>query len=125
MSQKHKKQFGIWMDNHHAVVVGRGDGEEATFEVIGHAGNEGARPNSSEKTEHNDEKTLQHKFFKEILSHMQNADEVHVTGTGTAQEQLMKYMSETPQYKHTVTTESTSNKMSDESFVKFIDTKFN
>ena len=85
MSQKHKKQFGIWMDNHHAVVVGKGDGEESTFEVIGHAGNEGARPNSSEKTEHNDEKTLQHKFFKEILSHMQNADEVHVTGTGTAQ----------------------------------------
>ena len=125
MSQKQKKQFGVWMDNHHAVIVGRADQEDAAFSVIGHAGNEGARANSSEKTEHNDEKTLQHKFFKEILTHMQNAEEVHITGTGTAQEQLIKYMSDTPQYKHTVTTESTSNKMSDESFVKFIDTKFN
>jgi len=38
---------------------------------------------------HNHERTLQHKFFKEILIHMQNAEEVHLTGTGTSQEQLM------------------------------------
>ncbi len=56
---------------------------------------------------------------------MQNADEVHISGTGTAQEQLMKYMSETPQYKQTITTESTSNKMSDESFVKYVESQFN
>ncbi|MCY7420690.1 MAG: hypothetical protein LH478_02990 [Chitinophagaceae bacterium] len=125
MLQKQKKQFGIWMDNHHAIIVGKPDADSEDFDVLGHAGNQGATPNSSEKNEHNDEKTLQHKFFKEILSHMQNADEVHITGTGTAQEQLIKYMSETPQYKHTVTSESTSNKMSDESVVKYIDTKFN
>lgn len=125
MSQKQKKQFGIWMDNHQAIVVGRADASDTAFSVIGHAGNEGARPNSSEKMEHNDEKTLQHKFFKEILNHMQNADEVHITGTGTAQEQLMKYMSEIPQYKHTETKASTTNKMSEESLVKLIESKFN
>ena len=125
MSQKQKKQFGIWMDNHHAVIVGRADATDTAFSVIGHAGNEGTRANSSEKTEHNDEKTLQHKFFKEILNHMQNADEVHITGTGTVQEQLIKYMSEVPQYKHTETKESTTNKMSEENLVKLIESTFN
>ena len=125
MSQKNKKQFGVWMDTHHAIVVGRANTEMPDFSVLGHVGNAGAEPNTSEKSEHNDEKTLQHKFFKEILTHMQNAEEVHLTGTGTSQEQLMHYMGETPQFKNTVTNESTSNKMSDENFVEYIATRFN
>ena len=56
---------------------------------------------------------------------MQNAEEVHLTGTGTAQEQLMHYMAETPQFKNTITRESTSNKMSNENLVEFIAEKFN
>src|SRR6476620_2061907 len=125
MSQKNKKQFGVWMDTHHATVVGRLDEEAVSFSVLGYAGNAGAEHNTSEKNEHNDEKTLQHKFFKEILSHMQNAEEVHLTGTGTSQEQLMRYMADTPQFKNTVTQESTSNKMSDENLVAYISSKFN
>lgn len=125
MSHKNKKQFGIWMDSHHATIVGRTDGEIAHFSIIGHAGNAGAGANSSEKNENNEERTLQAKFFKEILTHMQNAEEVHVTGTGTSQEQFIKYMANTPQFKNTSTSESTSNKMSDEKVVEFIDAKFN
>lgn len=125
MSQKNKKQFGVWMDTHHATVVGRLDGEAQNFSVIGHAENAGAETNTSEKNEHNDARTLQHKFFKEILAHMQNAEEVHLTGTGTSQEQLMHYMADTPQFKNTITNESTSNKMSDENFAEYIATKFN
>ena len=125
MSQKNKKQFGVWMDTHHATVVGRLDAEAKNFSVLGHVENAGAETNTSEKNEHNDTKTLQHKFFKEILTHMQNAEEVHVTGTGTSQEQLMHYMADTPQFKNTVTNESTSNKMSDENFAEYIAAKFN
>lgn len=124
MSQKNKKQFGVWMDTHHATVVGKLDAEAKNFNVLGYAENAGAEHNTSEKNEHNDEKTLQHKFFKEILSHMQNAEEVHLTGTGTSQEQLMRYMAETPQFKNTVTTETTANKMSDENLVEYIAAKF-
>ena len=124
MSQKNKKQFGIWMDTHHATIVGRVGEEISDFIVLGHAKNEGAVTNSSEKNEHNEEKTLQQKFFKEILTHMQNADEVHITGTGTSQEQLMHYMAETPQYKNTKTSESTSNKMSDERLLEYVSGKF-
>lgn len=125
MSKKNKKQFGIWMDTHHATVVGKLDVEAQNFSVLGVVENAGATFNSSEKNAHNDEKTLQHKFFKEILALMQNAEEVHLTGTGTAQEQLMHFMKETPQFKNTVTTECTSNKMSDERLTEFIAAKFN
>jgi stalled ribosome rescue protein Dom34 len=125
MTQKNKKQFGVWMDTHHATVVGRATAETEDFTVLAVAGNAGAEHNTSEKNQHNDERTLQHKFFKEILSHMQNAEELHLTGTGTSQEQLMRYMADTPQFKNTVTQESTSNKMSDENLAAYISTKFN
>ena len=125
MTQKNKKQFGVWMDTHHATVVGRANPEGEDFTVLAVAGNAGAEHNTSEKNEQNDGRTLQHKFFKEILSHMQNAEEVHLTGTGTSQEQLMRYMKDTPQFKNTVTQESTSNKMSDEKLAAYIGAKFN
>jgi stalled ribosome rescue protein Dom34 len=125
MKQKIKKQFGVWMDTHHATVVGRATNDTEDFTVLAVAGNAGAEHNTSEKNQHNDERTLQHKFFKEILSHMQNAEELHLTGTGTSQEQLMRYMADTPQFKNTVTQESTSNKMSDENLVAYIGAKFN
>ena len=124
MSHKNKKQFGVWMDTHHATVVGRIDAETDSFSVLSHAENAGATFNTSEKNAHNDERTLQHKYFKEILAHMQNAEEVHLTGTGTSQEQFMHFMADTPQFKNTVTSESTSNKMSDENFVEYITEKF-
>ena len=125
MTQKIKKQFGVWMDTHHATVVGKTTPEAEDFTVLAVAGNAGAEHNTSEKNQHNDERTLQHKFFKEILSHMQNAEEVHLTGTGTSQEQLMRYMADTPQFKNTVTQESTSNKMSDANLAAYIGAKFN
>ncbi len=40
MSQKSKKQFGVWMDSHHATVVGRLDAEAENFSVLGVAENE-------------------------------------------------------------------------------------
>ena len=56
---------------------------------------------------------------------MENVDEVHVTGTGDAQEQFIHYLADTPQYKNTVTKESTSNKMSDEKLIEYISSQFN
>ncbi|MFN2458802.1 MAG: hypothetical protein ABR502_11430 [Chitinophagaceae bacterium] len=122
MSQKNKKQFGVCMDSHHATVLGKLDAEAQNFSVLGVSENAGATFNTSEKNAHNDEKTLQHKYFKEILTHMQNADEVHLTGT--SRDQLMHYMAETAQFKNTITTESTSNKMSDENLTEYIAAKF-
>jgi hypothetical protein len=125
MSVKNKKQFGIWMDTHQATIVGYADTASAEFSVVGHAKNPGADGNSNENAAQNQEKTLQAQFFKEITRHMQNAEEVHVTGTGTIQEQFIHHLAETPQFKNTVATECTSNKMSDERLVEFIAGKFN
>jgi stalled ribosome rescue protein Dom34 len=125
MSVKNKKQFGVWMDSHHATIIGYADAAADEFSVIGHVKNPGADANSNENAANNQEKTLLNRFFKDITSHMQNADEIHLTGTGTVQEQFIHYLAETPQYKNTVTTECTSNKMSDERLVEFITGKFN
>jgi hypothetical protein len=125
MTHKIKKQFGVWMDTQHAIIVGRANADSPDFSVIGLAGNAGAEHNTSEKNKHHDEITLRHRFFKEILFYLRNAEEVHLTGTGTSQEQLIHFMADTPQYKDTVTKESTSNKMSDDMLTAYISAKFN
>lgn len=125
MSQKHKKQFGIWMDSHQATIVGREGIDTGDFKVLANTKNSGQGSNSSENAANNAERTLQQKFFKEIMGHMQNVEELHVTGTGKEQEQLVAYLSETPQFKNTVAKQSTSNKMSDEKLVEYISEKFN
>lgn len=125
MSHNTKKQFGVWMDSHHATIIGKEEVDTGEFMVLGHAENEGAGPSSNEKTAHNHEITLAHKFFKEIALLMPNIDEIHITGTGQAQEQFMHFLADTAQYKNVVSTESTSNKMSDEALVGFIQEYYN
>jgi stalled ribosome rescue protein Dom34 len=124
MSVKNKKQFGVWMDNRHATVIGHADATAAEFSVLGHVENPAAGGNSNENAAHNLEKTQLNQFFKKITSHMQNAEEVHITGTGTVQEQFIHYLAETAQFKNTAARECTSNKMSDERLVEFIAGKF-
>ncbi|ULQ50942.1 hypothetical protein [Flavihumibacter fluvii] len=119
-----QKQFGVWMDNHQAAVVGNENTEEGALKVLAHVKGEIPAPNSSEKNSNNHEKTAQAKFFKEIASHMVNATHVHVTGTGQAQEQFIHYLAATPQFKKSKTEESTSNKMSDEKLLAYFTDKF-
>ena len=125
MTTKNKKQFGIWMDSHNATIVGNGDSENGEFSVIDHVNNDGPDKNSSEKSLNNQEIGLTLKFFKEITSKMPNIDEIHITGTGQVQEQFMKFLADTAQYKNAICSESTSNKMSDENLILFIDKYFN
>jgi stalled ribosome rescue protein Dom34 len=119
-----QKQFGVWMDNHQAVVVGSESTTDGPLSVIAHVSVETGSPNSSEKNANNQEIMLQAKYFKEIAALMVNATHIHVTGTGQAQEQFIRYLSETPQFKNSKTVESTSNKMSDEKLVEYISAKF-
>ncbi len=118
-----EKQFGVWMDSLNATIVGKA--EAGDFVVIEHVKGEETFQSSSEKSSNNHERMSQAKFFKEITSNMQNATEIHLTGTGTAQEQFIHYLADTPQFKNTKTTESTSNKMSDEKLLEFISEKMN
>jgi len=125
MSAKNKKLFGVWMDSHNATIVGNSEEEEKVFAVIGQVKNAGPDNNSNENAANNQEIALTQKFFKEIASQMPNIDEIHITGTGQIQEQFMKYLAETPQYKNVVASDSTSNKMSEENLLLFIKKHFN
>lgn len=119
-----QKQFGVWMDNHQATVIGNESAADESLSVIARIEGEDISPNSSEKNSNNHAKTIQAKFFKEIAANMVNATHVHVTGTGQAQEQFIHYLEDTPQFKNSKTTESTSNKMSDEKLVEYFADKF-
>ena len=125
MTSKHNKQFGVWMDSRHATVVGRQHVDTGDWVVLGHVSDPGPDRNSNENAAHHQEIALTHKFFKEIAAMMPNADEIHVTGTGQVQEQFIHFLSDTPQYKNTVSTESTSNKMGDEQLAAFFGDHFN
>jgi stalled ribosome rescue protein Dom34 len=124
MSAKNKKQFGIWMDSHQATIVGRQQNDSGDFVILAHEKNSGQGSNSNENASNNAERTLQQKFFKGITAHMQNVEEVHVTGTGQVQEQFIKYMADSPQFKNTVAKESTANQMTDEKLVDYITKTF-
>lgn len=118
-----QKQFGVWMDNHHAVIVGSDNTENDSLIILSHIQGEVNTANSNEKNSNNNEKTIQAKFFKEIASHLTNATHVHVTGTGQAQEQFIHYLADTPQFKNSKTEQSTSNKMTDEKLIDYIASK--
>ena len=124
MSEKNKKQFGVWMDSHNATIVGREQVDAGNFVIIAHTKNNSQRSNSNESASNHSERTLQQKFFKEIGSHMQNVEEIYVTGTGKEQEQFIHFLSETPQFKNVVAKESTSNKMSDEKLLEHMTAYF-
>lgn len=123
MSKTTNKQFGVWMDNRKASIAGR-EGMNDKFEYLGDESNAGASSNSNEKTAHNDEKMLQQKFFKSILLHMPNAEQIHLTGTGTAQEQFKSYLAETPQFKNTKVDDSTSEPMSEDKLLEYFNSNF-
>jgi stalled ribosome rescue protein Dom34 len=120
-----QKQFGVWMDTHHAIIVGSEDAGTGPLIVLAHTNGEEVTPSSSQKNEHNQKKMLQAKFFKEITTHLLNATHLHITGTGQVQEQFIHFLAETPQFKNTKTEESTSNKMSDEKLIDFFSAKLN
>jgi len=125
MSNKNKKQFGVWMDSHHATIVGKENIDSGKFIILGEVKNLGPNNNSNENAANHQEIGLTHKFFKEISSKMPNIDEIHITGTGQIQEQFIRFLADTPQYKNAVSSESTSNKMSDENLALFITKHFN
>lgn len=113
------------MDSHNATIIGREQVDSGNFIIIAHTKNNSQGSNSNENASNNSEKTLQQKFFKEIGSHMQNVEEIYVTGTGKEQEQFIRFLSETPQFKNVVAKESTSNKMSDEKLLEYVTAYFN
>lgn len=121
MNKQHK--YGVWMDTHKATVVGATAPEFEKWEILAHVEAERSTA-KGERNENNQEQNIMAKFLKEISSHLTNANQVHITGTGTAQEQLINHLSETPEFKNAKTNESTSNEMSEEKLLEYFSDKF-
>jgi len=120
-----QKKFGVWMDTQHATVIGSDGSETGTLKVLAHIQGEANPQGTGNKVEHNQKRMLQAKFFKDIATHLENATDVHATGTGQVQEQFIHFLAETPQFKNVKTAESTANRMSDERLVEFFAEKLN
>jgi stalled ribosome rescue protein Dom34 len=116
---QNSKQFGVWMDSHHATIVGK-ENNDGIFTILARLKNKDAANNLVEKSVNKKGFSLPLKFFKEIAARMTNLISVHVTGTGQVQEQFLKFLAGTPQYKHVIATESTSNRMNDEKLVALV-----
>jgi hypothetical protein len=114
------KTIGVWMDSNHATIATKEQANES-YKIVAHVKGKEVPSNSNENSSNNHARTLQVKFFKEISAHLTNAGSVHVTGTGKEQEQFIRYLSETPQFKNMNATHSTSNEMSDEKLVEFFE----
>ncbi len=125
MSEKNKKQFGIWMDTQDAIITGRENIDNGDFVILDRVTMGAGGNNSSEYTANNQQIHLTQKYFKEIVNKIPNMDEVHVTGTGQIQEQFIKFLADTAQYKNAVSSDSTSNKMSDDQLLAFMNKHFN
>lgn len=125
MKDQKVKQCGVWMDTKHATILGRENEADGEFIILAKEESAGHESNSNEKTGNNAEKGGLQKFFKNIAAHMQNVDEIHITGTGVAQEQFIKFLASTPQFKNVKAEESTSNKMSDTALIEYITSKMN
>ena len=124
MANQKKFQFGVLLDTQNATVVGRADEEVDTFSVLGKVAAPKTLPNSNENAANNEAKTNLGRFFKDILSLMQNAKEIYVTGPGVAQEQFINYLADTPQFKATKTINDTETNLSEGDLVSLVTQKF-
>ena len=123
MGNLKKFQFGIYMDSQNATIVGRNE-ENDQFEVVTNVKAPVTLPNSNENTGNNDAKTNQSKFFKEILSNVQNATDIYVTGGGISQEQFINQLGDHPQFKNTRTINDTQTNLSDQELIEIANQKF-
>ncbi|MBW8360950.1 MAG: hypothetical protein K0M56_02045 [Kaistella sp.] len=120
-----KKLAGLWLDQSKAVVVKNHDAQNAfkfflcspVKAVVQHG-------NSNENAGNNAEQTNKAKFFKEIEHLLTNSQEVYITGPGTMQEELKKYLHETAQFRDLKITLDSAQQMSDELVLETVKSHF-
>ena len=121
-----KKLAGLWIDSEKAIVVKNHDAQNAfkfflcspVKAIIQHG-------NSNENAGNNAEQTNKAKFFKEVESLLTNSQELYITGPGTMQEELKRYLHDTAQFKNLKITLDTAAKMSDEQVLETVKKHYN
>ena len=113
--EKSEKLAGVSLDHHEAHIISNHDGQEVTsLQIKGHVKSEDHGRHGSEFTANNAKVNALHKFFDDILAHLTNTQELHLLGTGTAQEEFTNYLATIPQWKKMKVTDEPTGKMSAE-----------
>lgn len=120
-----KKLSGLWLDQHKAIVVKNHDAQNAfKFFLCSPVKAEVQHGNSNENAANNAEQTNKAKYFKEIAHLLTNSEEVFITGPGTIQEELKKFLHDTAQFKNLKITLGTAQQMSDEEVLDAVKSHF-
>lgn len=108
-----EKLAGVWLDHHEAHIISNHDGRTVSaLRVKGHVTSDThSGGHGSEYTANNAKVNALHKFFNEILHELTNTDELHLLGTGIAQEQLIHYVKGISQWKKMKVTEESTGKL--------------
>lgn len=114
---KDRKLAGIWLDTTRAIIV-RNQQENADFSVMETVTRDIQHGNSNENAANNSEQTTTGKFFKDIEKIITNAEELLITGPGTAQEELKHHLLDTAQFKNLKISLDTAQKMDDDDLIK-------
>lgn len=120
-----KRLAGLWLDTQKAIVTTNHDGQNASeFKVREVVKRDVQHGNSNENAANNSTQTTMVKFFKEIDHLLENTEELFITGPGTAQEELKKYLHDTAQFKNLKITLDSSQQMTDDQVLDTVKSHF-
>ncbi len=113
MKQQTQKQFaGVWLDNHHAVIIADtlSHGE---YNILDKVQSEGTQGGGSEHSMNNAKKGEHLKYFKALSNHLTRFDEILLFGPGQSQEQLQNHLKGDAQFKSKLITIDSSDQLTD------------
>ena len=102
-----QKKFGVWMDTHHATVVGCDNSEAGTLAVLAHITGDDVSSSGSEKNENNQKQMLQAKFFKEIATQINNLEQRRVAISCIGLEEIAREVNPTLIGSETISKQTT------------------
>lgn len=100
------KQAGLWIDHREAVIVMLTEGQEEIKHVKNAESSNSHVPEGEDSRDRKAENQLD-KYYDEVITHMGDADPIHIFGPGEAKGELEKRIEQKGHKDTTVTTETT------------------
>ncbi|MEO8583279.1 MAG: hypothetical protein ABI415_05750 [Flavitalea sp.] len=124
MKQHEKRSAGVWLDQHHALLITHSTIEGEGFAVTEKIASEENHSSGSEHSMNNAKQGERIKYFKTVAHQLLNYDELLLFGPGTAQEQFLKFLQEDGQFKKTKISLDTANQLTEPQVIARVRTFF-
>jgi len=122
MKQDNQKQYaGVWLDNHHAMIITNAPGNEKGEYTIQNKIK--AKENHGGGSEHSMNNAKQGDlitYFKSVSHQLLNYDEILIFGPGKSQEQLQNHLREDAHFKNKKITIDTANQLTDPQMIAMV-----